>query len=217
MPIIVEAAVETVDAAVGAAQAGADRLELCADLEHGGTTPSLRLIHAVRAATDLPVYVMVRPRPGNFVYSKDEIALMVKAIELICTSEPSGIVTGAIGADRRLDMASTRSLATTARTMSVTFHRAFDDLAEPLDALDQLIQLGVSRILTAGGSPTAHEGVERIAALVKRACGRITIIAGGDVRAHNVREIIARTGVSEVHARFVDYAQMRDLVAAARD
>ncbi|MFL5482235.1 MAG: copper homeostasis protein CutC [Gemmatimonadaceae bacterium] len=215
--IIVEAAVETIDGALAAERAGADRLELCADLANGGTTPSLELIDAVRRATALPVQVMVRPRPGSFVYTDSDIARMTRDIELIGARKLSGIVTGAINADRQLDVPSVKRLIAAANTIPITFHRAFDRLASPVDVLDELVELGVSRLLTSGGALSASEGVDGLAALVERARRRIVILAGGGVRAHNVREIIARTGVREVHARFVDYAQMKDLVAAARD
>ena len=215
--IIVEAAVESIDAALASERAGVDRLELCADLENGGTTPGVELLDAVLAATTLPVQVMVRPRPGNFVYSADEIARMIQDIHLIRARKGCGIVTGVIGADRRLDLGSVESLMAAASGTPVTFHRAFDRLANPADALEPLIELGVTRILTSGGAATASEGVEVLATLLDRARGRIAILPGGGVRAHNVREIIARTGAREVHARFVDYAQMKALVAAARD
>lgn len=215
--VIVEAAVETVEAALAAERAGADRLELCADLANGGTTPSLQLIGAVIAATALPVQVMVRPRAGNFVYTDTEIAQMIKDIELICARNPAGIVTGAITADRQVDAPNVMRLLSAASATPVTFHRAFDRLANPADALEPLIDLGVGRILTSGGASSAIEGIDQLAALVERASGRILILAGGGVRAHNVREIITRTRVREVHARFVDFAQMKALVAAARD
>jgi copper homeostasis protein CutC len=215
--ILVEAAVETVEAAVAAERAGVDRLELCADLQNEGTTPTPQLIEAVRAATALPVQVMVRPRPGNFVYSEDEIAGMTRDIALIAARSGPGVVTGAINGAGALDLAAIERLTASARTAPLTFHRAFDRLAKPLNALEPLIDFGVTRILTSGAAPSASEGVELLATLVERARGRITILAGGGIRAHNVREIVARTGVREVHARFVDYAQMTALVAAARD
>ena len=215
--IIVEAAVESVDVALAAERAGANRLELCADLENGGTTPSLKLLDAVQSATALPIQVMIRPRPGDFVYSEEEIARMIRDMELIRNRERCGIVTGVISADGELDLRSLERLMAAASGAPVTFHRAFDRLADPVDALEPLIELGVARILTSGGAASANEGVEVLATLVTRAGGRIAILAGGGVRAHNVREIIARTGTREVHARYVDYAQMTALVAAARD
>jgi len=215
--VVVEVAVETVDAGLAAEDAGVDRLELCADLVNGGTTPGLQLIDAVRRATRLPIHIMVRPRAGNFVYSTDEIDAMARDIELIQTCEPAGIVTGAITADAALDLTGLKRLMIAAQTTPVTFHRAFDRLANLLTSLDSLIELGASRILTSGGAPSASEGVEQLAALIERAHGRIVILVGGGVRAHNVRDIIERTDAREVHARFVDYAQMKALVVAARD
>ncbi len=215
--VIVEAAVETIDGAVAAERAGAERLELCADLANGGTTPSLQLLEGVIAATVLPVQVMVRPRTGNFVYTDAELALMTSTIELLSARNPSGIVTGAITPGGRLDLPSLKRLLAASPRIPVTFHRAFDRVENQIEALDQLIELGVKRVLTSGGAANAHDGAERIAELVQRADGRIIILAGGGVRAHNVRGIIARTGVREVHARLVDHAQMKALVAAARD
>jgi copper homeostasis protein len=177
----------------------------------------VELIDAVTAATRLPVQVMVRPRAGNFVYSDSEVGLMTRSIELIGTRSPSGIVTGVITPDGRLDVSSIKRLLAAARTAPVTFHRAFDRLGNQVEALDQLIDLGVERVLTSGAAAKAEDGAEQIAALVKGAAGRIVILAGGGVRAHNVRGIISRTGVREVHARLIDYAQMKALVAAARD
>jgi copper homeostasis protein len=215
--VVVEAAVETVDAAQAAEDAGVDRLELCADLANGGITPDLQLIEAVRAATGLPVMVMVRPRPGNFVYSAAEIDGMTRDIEAIGKLEPAGLVTGAITADGELDLPAIKRLIGAAQGTSVTFHRAFDHLANPLAALESLIELGVDRILTSGGAKSASEAVDQLADLIERARGRIVILVGGGVRAHNVREIIERTGAREVHARFVDDTQMKGLVVAARD
>jgi copper homeostasis protein len=142
---------------------------------------------------------------------------MIRDIELIRNRERCGIVKGVIGADGELDLRNLERLMAAANGAPVTFHRAFDRLADPVDALEPLIEMGVARILTSGGATSANEGVEVLATLVRRAGGRIAILPGGGVRAHNVREIIVRTGAGEVHARFVDYAQMKSLVVAARD
>lgn len=215
--VLVEAAVETLEAAAAAADAGVDRLELCADLTNGGTTPSLELIDAVRAAIPLPVQVMVRPRAGNFVYSANEIASMTRDIERIKARQPAGVVIGTITADGQLDLRGLRLLVNAADGTPLTFHRAFDRIANQLAALDTLIESGVSRVLTSGGAPSAMEGVEQLCALIEHARSRIAILVGGGIRAHNVREIVERTGAREVHARFIDYAQMKALVVAARD
>ncbi|HJP58529.1 MAG TPA: copper homeostasis protein CutC [Gemmatimonadaceae bacterium] len=215
-PVLVEAAVESLDAAVAAERAGAQRIELCARLDIGGTTPSMTLIESALERLKIPVYVMVRPRGGDFVYTDDELNLMVNDSARVGRLGPAGIVTGAIGANGKVDRSILSRLVDAAGDLPITFHRAFDALADQQAALDELIDIGVNRILTAGGASSALDGVERIATLVKRAGERITIIAGGKVRAHNVAEVIHRSGVREVHARYLSARQMLDLVAAAR-
>jgi copper homeostasis protein len=128
----------------------------------------------------------------------------------------AGIVTGALDASGRVDVKRTRSLVKAAGGLPVTFHRAIDSTADLPAALDDSIEAGVTRVLTSGGAPTAREGVKVIAALVLQGRQRVSIIAGGGIREHNVREVIARTGAREVHGRLVDEAQMRGVVDAAR-
>lgn len=188
---------------LAAGGAGANRIELCANLSVGGTTPSASLIAAVLDETKLPVFVMIRPRGGDFVYSDDEIEAMLRDIEQVGSTRVAGIVTGALTPDARVDVGRTHALVNAASGLPVTFHRAFDSTDNLPHALEQLIQIGVSRVLTSGGAPTALEGASAIADLVDQARDRIAIIAGGGVREHNVRELIARTGVREVHAREV--------------
>jgi copper homeostasis protein len=202
-PILIEAAVESLESALAAEGAGANRIELCANLSVGGTTPSASLIAAVLDATNLPVFVMIRPRGGGFVYSDDEIEKMLRDIEHARSTSAAGIVTGVMTPDARVDVERTGTLVNAASGLPVTFHKAFDSTDNLPKALEQLIQIGVSRVLTSGGAPTALEGASAIADLVDRARDRIAIIAGGKVRAHNVRELIVRTGIREVHARDV--------------
>ena len=202
-------------AAVAAEDAGAHRIELCARLDVGGTTPTLALIEKVLERTKTPVHVMIRPRGGDFFYTDEELTSMTNDIVRVCRLQPAGIVTGAIGADGQLRKSDLSRLVAAAGDLPITFHRAFDALADQPAALEELIDLGVSRILTAGGASSALAGADRIAGLVELADKRTTIIAGGGVRAHNVGEVIRRTGVREVHARYVDEEQMRSLVAAA--
>lgn len=159
----------------------------------------------------IPVFVMIRPRGGGFVYSADEIGAMSRDIEFAVSIGVAGIVTGALTSHGRIDLEQTRTLLAAAG-LPVTFHRAFDVIENPLDALEQLIDLGVSRVLTSGGAPTAAEGGNAIAALVAQARDRIAIVAGGGIREHNVRDVIARTGVTEIHTRFIDEPRMRGLV-----
>jgi copper homeostasis protein len=213
---LVEAAVETLESSLAAERAGADRIELCENLSDGGTTPDGELVAAIVERIRLPVFVLIRPRAGDFVYSENEFDVMIRDIELTRTMGIAGIVTGALDANGRVDVRRTRSLVKAAGGLPVTFHRAIDSAADIAVALDDAIEAGVSRVLTSGGAPTAREGVEVIATLVLQAGQRVSIVAGGGIREHNVREVIARTGVREVHGRLIDEAQMRGLVDAVR-
>ena len=216
LPVLIEAAVETADAAIAAEQAGAARLELCGRLDIGGTTPLLSVMETVLSNARVPVTVMVRPRGGEFTYSDDEISLMTKDIALIRAMRPAGIVLGVIGTNGQMHPTHLVRLLHAAKGVPITFHRAFDSLLHPHAALEDLVDLRVARVLTSGGGLSAMAGAGNLAALVKQARDRITVVAGGGVRAHNVRELIRRTGVREVHARYVDATQMRSLVEATR-
>ena len=213
---LIEAAVETLESSLAAERAGVDRIELCDNLSEGGTTPDGGLVAAIVERMRLPVFVLIRPRAGDFVYSESQFDVMIRDIELTRTMGIAGIVTGALDAYGRVDVKRTRSLVKAAGGLPVTFHRAIDSAANLAVALDDAIEAGVSRVLTSGGAPTALEGVEVIAALVLQAQQRVSIIAGGGIRERNVREVVARTGVHEVHGRLVDEAQMRGLVDVAR-
>ena len=212
----VEAAVETLDSALVAERAGADRIELCDNLNDGGTTPDAGLIATVAERSRLPVFVLIRPRAGGFVYSDDEFETMVRDIGLAVRLGIAGIVTGALTPDGRVHSKRTRSLVEAAAGLPVTFHRAIDSAVNLPAALEQVIEAGASRVLTSGGAATALEGLDLIAALVEQAHERITVVAGGGIREHNVRDVLSRTGVREVHARLVDEAQMQGLVEIVR-
>lgn len=198
MPLV-EAAVETLHSALAAERAGAGRLELCASLSDGGTTPSAGLIAAVAERVRIPVFVLIRPRGGGFVYSDDEVGVMLRDIKLASNRGVDGVVVGVLTPDNRPDVAHTRALIDAADGLPVTFHRAFDLTRSLPEALEHLIEAGVSRILTSGGEATALAGADVIAALVDQARDRIVVMPGGGIREHNVRELIARTHVSEVH------------------
>jgi copper homeostasis protein len=213
---LVEAAVETLEDALAAKRAGADRIELCANLGVGGTTPSAGLIASVVQQVNHPVFVMIRPRGGDFVYAADEIDAMIEDIDRARPLGIAGIVTGALRSDGSVDVDSMRRLMSPASGLPVTFHRAFDVVANRTEALEQVIDLGASRVLTSGGAATALEGTSAIAMLVDQAGERISIIAGGTIRDHNVRDVIARTGVREVHVLLVNEASMRGLVSAVK-
>lgn len=214
MPLV-EAAVDTLDAISVAERAGVERIELCAALSEGGVTPSWGFI-AVAAARPLPVVPIIRPRGGSFVYSRQEIDIMRRDITVAVSLGARGIATGALRENGEIDLTAVKGLVAAADGAPVTFHRAFDSTPDLSVALDQLIELGVARVLTSGGAVTALEGVETIAGLVEQSRGRISVMAGGKIREDNVAEIIARTGVTEVHARALDETRMRALASGAR-
>ena len=181
--------------------AGADRLELCRDLDTGGLTPPVDLLAEVRAAVEVPVFAMARARPGPFVLEGDEVDRVVADVRALRDAGADGIVTGALHADGTVDAAATRLCVVAAGPLPVTFHRAFDDVPDAFAGLETLVDLSVRRVLTAGGAGRARDHVDRLADLVRRAGDRITIVAGGGVRGDHVRHLVASTGVGEVHAR----------------
>lgn len=201
MSILIEAAVESLDDARAAIAGGAGRLELCADLDAGGTTPARLLVTEVLAAVSVPVLVMIRPRPGNFVYTRPELDRMRDDIALALDLGAAGVVLGALDDSGHVDTHATRELLAAARGNPVTFHRAIDETPDALAAIASLAELGVTRVLSSGAAPTALEGIDALTAMVECAGERLTIVAGGGVRAGNVAEIVRRTGVHEVHAR----------------
>jgi len=201
MRILIEAAVESRADALAAVAGGADRLELCADLDAGGTTPTPALVAEVLARVRVPVLVMIRPRPGDFVYSRAELDRMRDDIAVAIELGAAGVVLGALDTSSLVDAAATRELIAAARGTAVTFHRAIDDTPDVLVAIDILASLGATRVLSSGAAPTAIEGADTLAAMVARAGDGPRIVAGGSVRAGNVAALVRRAGVREVHAR----------------
>jgi copper homeostasis protein len=198
---LIEACVDSVASALAAERGGAGRLELCDALHDGGTTPSAGMISAVKAAVRIPVFVIVRPRGGGFVYTYEEVAVMRLDIEAARMLGADGIAVGTLTSDARVDEDQMRALLAAAKDLPVTFHRAFDLARDREEALETLMRLGVSRVLTAGGAASAIEGVETIRTLARRGAGHIGVMAGGGVREETVQEIVHRTGVTEVHVR----------------
>ena len=201
MTVLVEACVDSVASALAAERGGARRVELCDNLFDGGTTPSAGMIAAVKAAVRIPVFPIIRPRGGGFVYSSDEAGVMRLDVEAARMLGADGIVIGALTRDGKIDTAIVQPLLDAAAPLPVTFHRAFDLVRDREQALETLVHLRVARLLTSGGAPRAIDGVERIAALVRRAAGQIAVMAGGGVREETVQEIVHRSGVKEVHVR----------------
>ena len=210
---ILEACVETVDEARAVEQGGTSRIELCANLAEQGTTPDEAAIAACVAAVRIPVFVMVRPRAGNFVYANEELSVMRGQVFRARSLGASGIATGGLRPDRTIDTKAVAALLDAAGPLPLTFHRAFDLTPDRDEALERLIALGVARVLTAGGAATADAGAGAIAALVRRAGSRIGVVAAGTIRAHNVTDILSKTGATEVHAHVTTGAEVRALVA----
>lgn len=189
-----------VESCLAAQEGGADRVELCAGIPEGGTTPSYGEIKvARRLLTTTRLHVIIRPRGGDFLYTPLEVERMEEDIRLCRELGVDGVVIGCLNADGTLDMDANRRLVEAAKGMSVTFHRAFDRCSDPFRALEQLVELGVSRILTSGQQPTAFEGIPLLRELNTRAAGRITILAGCGVNENNIREIQEKTDVCEFH------------------
>jgi copper homeostasis protein len=198
--ITLEISVETLEAAVAAERGGAHRIELCAELGVGGLTPSDDLMRMARAKVKLPIFAMIRPRAGDFVYSTQELAQMQRDIAEARRLGMDGIVLGLLTRDRRVDIAGTRELLKAARPLRATFHRAFDDVADLDLALEDVIDTGATRILTSGGAPTAPAGTERLAHLVAAAKGRIVILPGGGINTSNAIHVVRQTGARELHS-----------------
>jgi copper homeostasis protein len=197
--LALEIAVSTPEEAMAAVRAGADRLELAAALELGGLTPSLGLFSRVRELVEAPVWVLLRPRPGGFTYTCEEMEVIARDARNFLDAGADGIVLGALDSEGGVDADFCRPLAERAAGR-IAFHRAFDFVADTAQALEQLIQLGFVRVLTSGGKPSALEGSATIAGFVRGAAGRIEIMPGGRVRPDNVAAIVGATGCRQIHA-----------------
>lgn len=218
MSVVVEACVDSIDAARAAERAGAARLELCANLAVGGTTPSAELVRNVCAAVSIPVFAMVRPRAGSFVFDDAEVATMLAHVDRVRLAGARGVVIGALTAAGAVNSRAVRALVHASGSLPVTFHKAFDAIDDQSAALERLIESGVQRVLTSGGAPTALAGSTRLAELVRQANERIVIMPGGGVRASNVVAIVHTTGAREVHARTgADGATIAEIVRVVGD
>lgn len=200
--MILEACVETLEEALKARERGAHRIELCSRLDLDGISPSEEFVREVCAALIIPVMVMIRPREGDFVYSEDEITVMLREIDRAKALGASGMVFGVLTADNQIDMDQCRRLAERAFPLPVTFHKAIDTMEDPVMGVRQLLKCGgITRILTSGGKPTAREGAGKIREMRTAAAGRIIILVAGKVTGDNVEEIEALTGAEEFHGR----------------
>ena len=197
---LLEISVEALEAAVAAERGGADRIELCSDLAVGGLTPQTALLRAVRQRIQIPIFAMIRPRAGDFVYSPAEFAQMKKSLAEARDAGASGLVFGILNPDHTVDIDRTRELVELARPLPVTFHRVFDECSDLSQALDNVERLGASRILTAGGAASALEGATNIAMLVAAAGERVTIVTAAGIHAGNILQLAKTTRAQEFHS-----------------
>lgn len=196
---MLEICIDGVASARAAAEGGADRVELCANLPEGGTTPSAGMIQAVRRVFPGRLMVIIRPRGYDFLYSDDEQLAMLHDIQTAQNLGADGVVIGCLTREGRVDAPRCRSLIESAGELDLTFHRAFDMTRDLDEALEDIHALGIRRILTSGGQPDVPSGAGRIEALVKRAAGRVSLMPGGGVTEANLEDMVRRTGVREIH------------------
>lgn len=200
MSALLEIAVFNIESAFAAANAGADRLELCENPFDGGTTPSYGFLKNVSENISIPVFPIIRPRGGDFLYSNAEFKQICYDIELCKDLGFKGIVSGLLFADGRIDHKRTAALVSLAGDMQFTFHRAFDRAINPLEALETIIETGANRILTSGQVPNAFDGKELIQQLMHKSAGRIIIMPGSGVRSNNIKALQSFTGAQELHS-----------------
>ena len=196
---ILEICIDSVASAIAAEQGGAARVELCQNLFEGGTTPSMGTVYHALQRVGIKVNVIIRPRGGDFLYSEDEFAVMQHDIVALKEMGINGVVIGMLNADGTIDVERSSQLIELARPLEVTYHRAFDVTADPFRSLDDIIGLGVERLLTSGQEPSVLEGVELIAELVRRAGDDLIIMPGAGITEKNLPRIIRETGAKEFH------------------
>jgi copper homeostasis protein len=197
--IVFELCAETPEACLAAEQGKAHRIELCDHLNVGGLTPSDELFLAARRLTNLPIHVMIRPHPRDFVYSPVDFASMANNILRLKSLGADGFVLGLLRPDRTVDITHTRQLVDLASPLPVTFHRAFDDTRSLSEALEAILTIGCTRILTSGGAPDVLSGAQTIAQVVAQAAGRIDIAVGGGLRLHNAARVASLTHATHFH------------------
>jgi copper homeostasis protein len=206
-----EICVDSVAGVRAARSAGAQRVELCADLFEGGITPSRGAIRQARSVGGIGLHVMIRPRGGDFVYDDDEMAAMLADIETAKQEGADGVVFGLLTAEGEVDTGRTRALIAAAAPLAVTFHRAFDMVPDPFAALESLIGLGVQRVLTSGQEGSVLEGLPLLAELIRRAGDRIIVMPGGGVTERNVTRIVEALRPKEIH-----FAALRPVESPAK-
>ncbi len=190
----------TIESCVAAQNAGANRIELCDGPGEGGTTPSYGFIKTAREKLSIDLFVMIRPRGGDFLYSEDEFEMMKSDVLLCKQLGCDGIVTGILTRDGKVDIERNKELVELAAPLKATFHRAFDRVSNPSEALEDVIDIGFERILTSGGVPKAMDGAQNLAKLITQAAGRISIMPGSGVNASNILSLAKITNAIEFHS-----------------
>lgn len=217
----------TIDSCTIIEQSGAHRIELCANPDEGGTTPSYGMIKTAREKVSIELFPIIRPRGGDFLYNEEEFTVMMHDVQFCKEIGCDGVVVGLLEANGVVDKKRTATLVNAAYPLDVTFHRAFDRVADAEQALEDVIECGCTRILTSGLRPTATEGKETLNRLVTQAAGRITIMPGSGIRSSNIEEMIKATGAVEFHTsarklnpsamQFVQPAMQESLLYASVD
>jgi copper homeostasis protein len=197
--ILLEICCGSIDDAIEAERGGADRVELCSALFLGGLTPSLGTIQEAKRRLKIPIMVMVRPRGGGFAYSEAELASMERDTEAAIEHGADGVVFGVLQSDGRIDIPHARRIRQSIGKRQAVFHRAFDVTPDPFEALEQLVDLGFTRVLTSGQKDSVPEGVELIKNLIDRAGDRIEVLPGGGIQVWNMKEMVERIGCRQVH------------------
>ncbi len=201
MSIQIEVCIDNLESLHNAIDGGADRIELCSSLALGGLTPSFGFMKKAAAISPIPIHAMIRPRQGDFLYDNDDISSMIEDIHAAKLAGLQGVVFGVLKSNGDIDVPVSARLMKIANDndLSVTFHRAIDQCTNYKKAIGNIVELGCDRLLTSGLSANAHEGIPVLSEMVKLANGRFKIIAAAGVNADNAQEIIAKTGVSEIH------------------
>jgi copper homeostasis protein len=197
--MLLEICVNSTETALRALYSGADRIELCDNLQAGGTTPAYETIKECRKNLEIKLHVMIRPRAGNFFYSDEEFNQMKKEIAIAKRWNADGIVFGILTEAKKVDVKRTKELVELSRPLKVTFHRAFDEAVNPFEALENIIECGADILLTSGQKEKAFEGAGLIHELNIRANGRIEIMAGSGITDENILEIAMKTGIKSFH------------------
>ena len=201
--MIKEACVESFEKALESQNNGADRIELCENLSVGGTTPSYGTVKVCLEKLNIPIFPMIRARGGNFVYSNDEIEIMKEDIKVFKNLGVKGIVLGCLTSANEIDLELTKTLVDLAYPMEVTFHKAIDEINNPLDYIDDLVNIGIKRILTSGGKATAFEGKDLINKMIKKSNGKLKIVVAGKVTKENLNELSNLISADEFHGKLI--------------